>query len=97
MAVISGPLFDKGYLRSLLIVGMIIITVGLMTASVARNFYSIFLSLGLCTGLGMGLVWVPGISAVATYFTTKRPLAGGLAATGAGFGYIPSTAYLDHY
>jgi hypothetical protein len=90
MGLFSWPLFDREYMRSLTIVGTIFLTVGLMTASAARKFYSIFLSLGLCTGLGMGFLWVPSISIVGTYFTTKGPIAGGLAATGGGIGKLPS-------
>jgi MFS family permease len=88
MGLFSGPLFDRGYMRSLIVAGTVLVTVGLMTASVAHKYYSIFLSLGFCTGLGMGLLWVPSISIVGIYFTTKRPIAGGLAATGGGFGRL---------
>jgi MFS family permease len=80
VGVLSGPLFDKGYLRSL--------TVGLMTTSVARHFYSIILALGVCTGIGMGCLFVPSITVVNTYFTTKRVVASGIAATGGGIGKL---------
>jgi len=84
--VFSGPLFDRGYLRELVIVGTVFIVVGMMTASVARHYYSIFLSLGLCCGIGMSLLFTPSVAVIGTYFTTKRPIAAGVSATGAGVG-----------
>lgn len=86
--VFSGPLFDRGYLRSLVVAGTVLITVGLMTASVARHYYSIFLSLGLCTGLGMSCLFTPSVAVIGTYFTTKRPIAAGISASGGGLGML---------
>jgi MFS family permease len=84
--VLSGPLFDRGYLRELLIAGSVLLTVGLMTASVARDYYSIFLSLGVCTGIGMSLLFTPCVAIIGTYFTTKRAIAAGTSAAGGGVG-----------
>jgi hypothetical protein len=84
--IFSGPLFDRGYLRELLISGTILVTVGLMTASVAEHYYSIFLSLGLCTGVGTSLIFTPSIAIVGTYFSTKRQIASGISAAGGGIG-----------
>ena len=89
---LSGPLFDRGYLRELLIAGTALVTVGLMTASVARHYYSIFLSLGLCNGIGCSLLFTPSVAIIGTYFTTKRHIAGGISAAGGGVGKL---LYLD--
>lgn len=86
VGIISGPLYDQGYLRWLILSGSLLMVVGLMMTSLAKEYYSIFLSLGLCTGLGMGLVFFPGISAINTYFTTRRGMANGVAAAGSAFG-----------
>jgi MFS family permease len=86
---LSGPLFDRGYLRELVIAGASLITVGLMTASVARNYYSIFLSLGLCNGFGCSLLFTPSVAVIGTYFTTKRHIATGISAAGGGVGEFP--------
>jgi MFS family permease len=94
--IFSGPLFDRGYLRALLIAGTIFTTVGLMTASVAQHYYSIFLSLGLCTGIGSSLLFAPSVAVLGTYFTSKRQIAGGMAAAGGGIGKF-SIILMDTY
>jgi len=88
VTVLSGPMFDRGHLRLLLIVGTLFLVVGIMTTSVAKQFYSIILSLGVCTGIGMGCLFAPSIAIVGTYFTTKRAIASGLSAAGGGVGML---------
>ena len=86
--VLSGPLFDRGYLRELLVSGAVLVTMGLMTASVSRHYYSIFLSLVLCTGIGMSLLFTPSVAIIGTYFTSKRAIAAGVSAAGGGVGML---------
>lgn len=88
VGVITGPLYDQGYLRYILAAGTALLTLGVMTASVATDYYSVFLSLGVCSGVGMGCMFFPGVTSINTYFSTKRGLAGGLAALGSGIGAI---------
>jgi MFS family permease len=86
--IFSGPLFDRGYLRELLIAGTMFMTIGLLTASVARHYLSIFLSFGLCTGIGMSLLFTPSVAVIGTYFTSKRAVATGFSAAGGGVGML---------
>lgn len=86
IGIFSGPLYDHGHLRYLIGTGAFLLTLGVMMTSLAKEYYSIFLSLGVCTGLGMGLLFFPGISAISTYFTTRRGLANGIAASGSALG-----------
>lgn len=86
VGIFSGPLYDQGYLRHLLLSGVFLVTLGLMMASLATEFYSIFLSLGVCSGLGMGLLFFPAISTISTYWTTRRGMANGIAASGSAIG-----------
>ncbi|ROW03411.1 hypothetical protein VSDG_01593 [Cytospora chrysosperma] len=88
IGIISGPLYDHGHLRLLIAAGAFFLVLGIMMTSLAEDYYSIFLSLGVCTGLGMGLVFFPGITAISTYFTTKRGLANGIAASGSALGAV---------
>ncbi|KAF3761888.1 hypothetical protein M406DRAFT_64971 [Cryphonectria parasitica EP155] len=88
VGIISGPLYDQGYLRHLITAGALLLSLGFMMASLAKEYYAIFLSLGVCSGIGMGLLFFPGISAFTTYFTTRRGLANGLAASGSGIGAV---------
>lgn len=79
-------MFDQGYMRYLISSGAVLIVLGLMMASLATEYSSIFLSLGVCTGVGMGLLFFPGISGLAVYFTTRRGMANGIAASGSALG-----------
>ncbi|KAJ8130417.1 hypothetical protein O1611_g3212 [Lasiodiplodia mahajangana] len=51
IGVLSGPIYDLGYLKHLIFTGAILVVLGLLTASVAYHYYSIFLSLGIAVGL----------------------------------------------
>lgn len=86
VGIFAGPLYDQGHLRYLLLAGAFLVAFGLMMASLATEFYSIFLSLGVCSGLGMGLLFFPAISAISTYWTTRRGMANGIAASGSAVG-----------
>jgi len=60
--------------------------------SLADSYLEVFLAQALCVGLGAGLVYVPALAAISTQFTTKRPIAIGLASAGSSIG----TLYLSH-
>ena len=88
VGVLSGPLYDMGYLRALIGGGTCLLVLGLLLTSAATGYLSIFLSLSIVTGLGSGCLFVPSVAIVAGYFTTKRPLATGLAASGGSVGGV---------
>ncbi|CAN8105568.1 unnamed protein product [Discula destructiva] len=88
VGVVTGPLYDQGYLRYILATGIFLLTLGVMMASIATEFYAVFLSLGVCSGIGMGCMFFPGVTSINTYFNAKRGLASGLAALGSGVGAI---------
>ncbi|KAK5999154.1 MFS-type transporter dbaD [Cladobotryum mycophilum] len=83
-----GPLFDKGYLRSLTITGTFFLVFGLMMTSISTEYYQLFLAQGVTVGIGCAFVFLPSIAIVATYFTTKRALATGIAAAGGSIGSV---------
>lgn len=56
LGALTGPLFDAGHLRPLLLLGRILIVLGMATLSLATAYWHVFLSQGLCVGLGGGLV-----------------------------------------
>ncbi|CAD0113981.1 unnamed protein product [Aureobasidium uvarum] len=88
MGFLSGPIFDRGYLRPLLCVGSLLIVVGFMTLSVCHTFWQVLLAQGFCIGIGSGLLFVPAVAILPTYFNTKLGLAIGLAASGSSMGGI---------
>ena len=91
VGVITGPLFDMGYLRPIMFLGCFLIVFGLMMLSLAKTYYQVFLSQGLCVGLGAGMVYIPALALISTQFTSKRASAIGCASTGSSIGghYFP--------
>jgi MFS family permease len=73
-------------LHILIYVGTFLTVFGLMMASLATQYYQVFLSLGVCVGLGSGCLFVPSVAIAAAYFTTKRAAATGLVASGGSIG-----------
>ena len=86
IGVVTGPIFDRGYLRTLLLVGSFLTVFGLMMTSIATSYYQVLLAQGFCVGLGSGCLFVPSLAVVATYFTTKRAFATGISVAGSSVG-----------
>ena len=81
--VFVGPLYDRGFTRTLVASGSFLIVFGTLMNSISDSYYQIILSQGVCLGLGMGLVYVPILGEVSKHFTKRRPIALGLSSTGA--------------
>ncbi|KAI9830722.1 MAG: hypothetical protein M1819_005386 [Sarea resinae] len=88
VGILTGPVYDKGYFRTLIIVGTFLTTFGMMMTSIATEYYQIFLAQGVVVGLGAGCLFVPSVAVVAQYFTTKRALATGITASGGSVGGV---------
>jgi MFS family permease len=72
--------------RVTLLTGVFFETLSLIAASFASQIWHLFLSQGVCFGVGMGFLFVGSVSIVPQYFTTKRSMANGIAAAGSGIG-----------
>ncbi|KAK2765351.1 hypothetical protein FQN54_008197 [Arachnomyces sp. PD_36] len=83
---VTGPLFDAGYFRQLLIFGWFMLPFGLMMTSLSTEFWQIMLAHGICVGLGSGSLFVPSVAILPQYFKKRRGLANGLAASGSSIG-----------
>lgn len=79
---ISGSLYDAGYFRPLLLVGIVLIVLGQAMTSLATEYYHLVLAQGLCIGLGCGLTFLPSTAILSQYFRRRRALVIGLASTG---------------
>ena len=88
VATITGPLFDRGYARSLVLTGSLLIVLGMAMTSLSNKYWQVMLAQGLCTGLGGGCLFVPSIAIIPTYFVKKRASAMGFATAGAGLGGV---------
>ncbi|PWY85085.1 MFS general substrate transporter, partial [Aspergillus heteromorphus CBS 117.55] len=86
--IVVGPIFDKGYLKSLIAIGSFLVVFGLMMTSLATEYYQFFLAHGVAVGIGCAFLFLPSIAIVATYFTTRRAMATGITASGGSIGSV---------
>jgi MFS family permease len=89
---LSGPLFDKGWYRVMLIAGNFGVIFGVFMLSLAKTYWQVFLAQGICIGLGAGLLYVPSMALIGLSFSKKRSLAQGIVTSGIAVGeyYLPS-------
>lgn len=57
-----------------------------MVSVFATNIFTLYITIGLGCGFGLGLIYLPAIVSVTMYFEKKRSLATGIAVCGSGFG-----------
>jgi len=88
VGIATGPLFDAGYFYALLGTGSFLIVFGMYMTSLCTVYWQFMLAQGVTIGLGSGCLFVPSVAIVSTYFTTKKSLATGLAASGSSLGGV---------
>ncbi|CAG8127082.1 unnamed protein product [Penicillium salamii] len=93
--LLSGPLFDLGYYKTMIFAGSFLGVLGMMMLSLAHQYYAIFLSQGVCMGVGFGLLYVPSITLVSRSFTSRRAVALGVSTSGAPAGGIIYTVMFN--
>ncbi|OAQ63428.1 major facilitator superfamily transporter [Pochonia chlamydosporia 170] len=91
--VISGRLSDAGYARETVMAGSFFAVLGSYLTSFCSKYWQIFLAQGVCTGLGLGIIFAPAISVASSYFKRNRSIALSIAAMGTSVGGLafPST------
>lgn len=72
LGCISGPLFDAGYLKHLIIVGGSLYVFCMMMTSIATEYWQILLAHGIGVGLGMGLIFSPSVGTLSHHFAKSR-------------------------
>jgi MFS family permease len=88
VGVLVGPIFDKGYLKSLIATGLFLVVFGLMMTSLSTRYWQVFLAHGVTVGIGCAFLFLPSIAIVATYFTSRRAIATGITASGGSIGKL---------
>lgn len=86
--LVSGPLYDRGYLRALISAGAFAAVFGHMMLSLIDEYWQAVLAQGICIGLGAGLMFTPAVSVLQTHFKAKLGLALGISAAGSSLGGI---------
>lgn len=79
----------------MVIAGSFFSVFGFMMLSISQKYYAIFLSQGLCMGLGFGLLYIPTITLISQRFATNRAVALGVATSGAPAGGIIYTVIFN--
>lgn len=88
VGALTGPLYDAGHMRSLILTGSVLIVLGQMMLSLATQYYQVLLAQGFAIGIGCGCIFIPGVAILSTYFDKRLSLAVGLAAAGSGIGGV---------
>lgn len=88
VGVLTGPLFDAGYFRALITAGAVLIPLGFMMTSIAKEYWQTMLAQAFLIGLGNGCLFIPSVAVLPQYFSSKKALANGLAASGSSFGGV---------
>lgn len=98
VTLISGPLYDRGWFRRLIIAGSLLQLLALFALSFIKpdQFYLAFMFQGVLSGLGIGLTYGPSIAVISQHFSKRRTLAMSLVASGSPLGSIIHPIMLNH-
>ncbi|XP_015607738.1 monocarboxylate transporter 12 [Cephus cinctus] len=94
---ISSSFVNKYGCRPVTIAGAILASFCLFISVWAQSVLMLCFSIGIGTGLGFGLIYLPAIVSVTCYFEKYRSLATGIAVCGSGLGtfiFAPLSEYL---
>ena len=86
VGALTGPIYDAGYFRALLIGGSFLLVLGQMMLSLCHEYWQVLLAQAFCMGIGCGALFIPAVAILSTYFTTRIGTAVGIAASGSSLG-----------
>ena len=73
-----GQMFDRGYYRTIFIIGASFMVVSQMLLSLCKEYYQYFLAQGIGLGLGYGAVFTVAVTCPTHHFMLKRGTAIGM-------------------
>jgi MFS family permease len=88
MTLVSGPVFDRVGCRIPICIGIVLMMVGFMCASVSTKIYQFILAYGVVAGLGTAFTFGPFVGVLSHYFYRKRAFAIGFAYIGGAIGGV---------
>ena len=88
ISAFSGRAADAGYARHTVFAGTTLLVFGTFMTSLATKYWQIFLAQGICTGIGMGVIFMPAVAVVGTYFAKRKVMALATSAAGSGTGSV---------
>ncbi|RAH51206.1 MFS general substrate transporter [Aspergillus brunneoviolaceus CBS 621.78] len=88
--LLIGPLVTQthqtvGTMPTLLL-GTVLVSAALFSASYATQFWHLLLTQGICFGSGMGFLYLTATAILPKWFSSKRSFSSGLASSGTGLG-----------
>ncbi|KAL4945678.1 hypothetical protein BDV06DRAFT_184235 [Aspergillus oleicola] len=96
MGPIVGVLYDRHGPQWLLRVGSVLHVFGIMMTSISREYYQILLAQGICSALGVSMIFQPSLTCAAGWFDSKRGAAFGILFTGSSIGGIVLPILVTH-
>ena len=84
--LLTGPLFDAGYVQHLVAFGSFMVVFGMMMTSLCQTYWQVFLAQGITVGIGVGCLLIPSLAIVPQYFDKHRAFAMGVAISGSSIG-----------
>lgn len=94
--VVLGPVTDAYGVRALIITGSIGWVAAIFILSACKEYYQFVLCFSILGGFSSAMLFNPSISVLAHWFSKKRGLAIGIAASGSGVGGIVFTQMSSH-
>ncbi|KAL4889083.1 MFS general substrate transporter [Aspergillus ambiguus] len=82
VGVFAGWFLDAGYLQILLLLGSFLEVFGMFMTSLSTTYWQVLLAQGICVGVGSGLLGLTSVAVIPLYFSKRRMIATGIAATG---------------
>ncbi|RYO86054.1 hypothetical protein DL766_003647 [Monosporascus sp. MC13-8B] len=82
LGIVSGPLFDAGNFRRLMVGGLFLIVFGMFMTSICKSYWQVLLAQGVCVGVGSGLLFLPAAAILSQYFARRRAFALGVQSVG---------------
>lgn len=86
VGIFAGPLYDHGYLRTLVLVGSILVVFGMLMTGLCSQYWQLMFAQGVVVGLGSGCLFLPSIAVLPQYFERRRALATGIGSSGSAIG-----------
>ncbi|XP_022127254.2 monocarboxylate transporter 12 [Pieris rapae] len=94
---ISSSFVNRWGCRTVTVAGALLSAVCVVLSSLANNVNTLIITIGVGTGVGFGLIYLPAIVSVTVWFERYRSLATGIAVCGSGLGtflFAPITSAL---
>ncbi|CAL1577915.1 unnamed protein product [Knipowitschia caucasica] len=85
-APLGGFLGNHFSCRSIVMVGGLLSSTGMVLSSFATSLAYLYITMGLITGLGFALCYTPTVAMVGNYFHERKALAYGIGLSGSGIG-----------